>query len=192
MEFVEPIKDKAKIEAMKQWLKQRNYRDYLLFVLGINSGLRISDLLSLTVEDVVESQSTTMREQKTNKRKKIQWSNTCTSAINEYLKETGLTTGALFASRKPDGNGNSKAISRQQAYDIINKAAVETKVITKKNNMRIGCHSLRKTFGYHAYNSGVSLEKIQYIMNHSSSKTTLRYIGITEESLNEVYLGMNL
>lgn len=56
----------------------------------------------------------------------------------------------------------------------------------------IGTHSLRKTFGYHAYNDGVSLELLMQIFNHSSRRETLPYIGITEDEKKEVYLRSNL
>lgn len=74
MEFVEPIRDKRKIESMKLVLRGSNMRDYCLFVLGINSGLRVSDLLRLNIEDVVSEKGKvldriTIREKKTGKTK---------------------------------------------------------------------------------------------------------------------------
>lgn len=210
IEYVEPIKSKEHIEAMKSSLKSKSLRDWLLFTLGINSGLRISDLLKLTVEDVVNRDRISVKEQKSarkarpakdglpskpakaGKTKDFPLSKTCILAINEYLRETGLTTGVLFPSRKSGESGAAKAISRQQAYQVINDAAVDAKVITASNGVKIGCHSLRKSFGFHAYNKGVSLELIQKLLNHSSPAVTLRYIGITKESMDEVYLGMDL
>ena len=64
MKIVEPIRDKKKIDAMKRYLKGKNIRDYVLFVLGINSGLRISDLLNLKVEDVQGKERITLKEKK--------------------------------------------------------------------------------------------------------------------------------
>lgn len=210
MEYVEPIKSKEHIAAMKSALKhgygvkQGSLRDWTLFILGINSGLRISDLLRLTVEDVVNRDRITIKEQKSarvakdgkpakaGKTKDFPLSSNCVDAINEYLSTTKLSSGSLFPSRKLGEHGISQPISRQQAYDIINGAALHTKIITKKNSMKIGCHSLRKTFGYHAYNSGVPIETIQKLMNHSSSSTTLAYIGITRQSMDDVYTGLNL
>lgn len=100
MEYVEPIRDKKKIEAMKKYLKGTNLRDYLLFVLGINSGLRISDLLSLRVETVHHADRVAIRERKTGKTKDFPLSLACKTAIQEYIKQSGLTTGPLFPSRK--------------------------------------------------------------------------------------------
>jgi integrase len=76
MEYVEPIRNKTDIEVMKRILKKRNLRDYALFVLGINSGLRISDMLGLKIKDVTHASKRTriadrirIREQKTGKAK---------------------------------------------------------------------------------------------------------------------------
>ncbi|WP_312423111.1 site-specific integrase [Anaerospora hongkongensis] len=192
MEYVQPIRDKKQIENMKRYLKDSNLRDYLLFVLGINSGLRISDLLKLTVDDVKSKERISIKETKTGKVKDFPLSDTCKKAIAEYLKETKLTEGVLFPSRKNKGNDIAKAISRQQAYDVINKAAEEVRVITKTNGIRIGTHTLRKTFGYHAYQSGVGIEVIQKLLNHSAPSVTLRYLGITQDELDEVYINLNL
>lgn len=199
MEYVEPIKDKAKIEKMKYCLKhgygvkQGSLRDWLLFVLGISSGLRISDLLKLTVEDVAGMDRLSIQESKTNKTKDFPLRQCCKSAINEYLSSpSSPKSGSLFPSRKLDSMGQTKSISRQQAYEVINAAAVEAKVITKTNGVHIGSHSLRKTMSYHLYNAGIGIEIIMEMLNHSSVKTTMKYIGITRETMDAAYLSLDI
>ncbi len=182
MELVEPIRSKKQIDAMKRYLKSGNIRDYLLFVLGINSGLRISDLLSLQMQDVKGKERISLREQKTGKTKDFPLSDTCQKAIKEYLQVRGMDTGFLFASRKGQG-----AISRVQAYRILNEAA---RAIGIKE--QIGTHTLRKTFGYWAYQAGVDITRIQKLLNHSAPSVTLAYIGITKEELDDVYINLNL
>lgn len=182
MEYVEPIRDKKKIESMKKILKAGNLRDHCLFILGINSGLRISDLLSLKVEDVVGKDRIFLREKKTGKAKDFPLSDTCKKTIAEYLKETGLTSGNLFPSRK-----GHAPITRVQAYRILNEAA---KSVGIKD--AIGTHTLRKTFGYWAYQQGVDVTRIQKLLNHSAPSVTLAYIGITKEELDSVYINLNL
>ncbi|OBY76460.1 integrase [Paenibacillus sp. KS1] len=182
MEFVEPIKNKKQIEAMKKYLRGQNVRDYLLLVLGINSGLRISDLLRLNIEDVYKQERISLREQKTGKHKDFPLSEVCKKAIHEFVKESGRQTGILFASRK----GN-KPIGRVQAYRILNDAARQVGI-----KEAIGVHSTRKTFAYHAYQSGVDITRIQKLLNHSSPGVTLAYIGITKMELDEVYISLNL
>ncbi|MDR3602814.1 MAG: site-specific integrase [Desulfosporosinus sp.] len=186
MEFVEPIRDRKKIEAMKKVLRGCNLRDYVLFILGINSGLRVSDLLKLKTSDVLDEKGKvrdriTVREKKTGKTKTFPFSDTVIKALKEYLVDT-LPEMALFPSRK-----GGEPITRQQAYRIINDAAKTVGIMEK-----IGTHTLRKTFGYHAYIAGVDVTRIQSLLNHSSPKETLRYIGITQDELDDVYLNLNL
>ena len=99
----------------------------------------------------------------------------------------------LFRSRK----GDNIPITRQQAYRIINNAAEALGLVERNENGviisgEIGTHTLRKTFGYHAFQNGTSLELLMDIFNHSSKSQTLRYIGITEEQKKDVYLQSNL
>lgn len=182
MEIVEPIRDKKKIEAMKKYLKGQSLRNYLLFVLGINSGLRISDLLNLQVEDVMNKDRISLKEKKTGKTKDFPISDVCRKAINEYFKSENKTSGALFPSRK-----GGKPISRVQAYLIINGAAKAVGIKEK-----IGNHSMRKSFGLFAYQQGIDITRIQQLLNHSSPGITLRYIGITKQELDSVYINLNL
>ena len=187
MEFVEPIRDKKQIDNMKRYLKERNLRDWLLFVLGINNGLRISDLLSLQIADVKDCDRITIREKKTGKAKDFPLSDNCKKALSEYMKVTGLTVGPLFPSRKITGCRGTGAISRQQAYTAINAAARAVGI-----KVAIGTHTLRKTFGYWAFQQGVNVTIIQQLLNHSAPPVTLRYIGITKDELDQVYIKLNL
>ena len=182
MEYVEPVRSKQQIENIKRYLKLNNLRDYLLFVLGINSGLRISDLLLLTLEDVKERDRIILREKKTGKTKDFPLSDTCKKAIQEFLGSTRISSGWLFKSKK----GNNP-ITRIQAYRIINSAA---RAVGIKD--AIGTHTLRKTFGYWAYKKGVDVTKIQKLLNHSAPSVTLAYIGITKDELDNVYINLNL
>lgn len=188
MEFVQPIRDLKQIDTLKKLLKQQSLRDYCLFVLGINSGLRISDLLKLRISDVSENGKVKdrirLREKKTNKFKDFPISNNAKKAIKEYLQSRVINNEdePLFLSRK-----NKGFILRQRAYLILNEAAKSIGIKEK-----IGTHTLRKTFGYHAYNNGYDITLIQKLFNHSSSSVTLRYIGITQEELDDVYLSLDL
>lgn len=182
MEQVEPIRSKKQINSIKCYLKNSNLRDYLLFVLGINSGLRISDLLLLTIDDVKGKNRIVLREKKTGKFKDFPLSDTCKKAIQEYLVAIQYSSGWLFKSKKGD-----RPITRIQAYRIINKAARTVGI-----NDAIGTHTLRKTFGYWAYKNGVDITRVQKLLNHSAPSITLAYIGITKEELDAVYINLNL
>ena len=187
MEFVQPIKDVKQIETIKRLLRE-NLRDYCLFVLGINAGLRISDLLRLRILDVWDEgkpkDRISLREAKTNKYKDFPISNNAKVAIRDYLKTRTILNEnePLFLSRK-----NKGFLLRQQAYRILNDVAKAVGIKEK-----IGTHTLRKTFGYHAFNNGYDITLIQRLFNHSSPSITLRYIGITQEQMDDVYLSLDL
>lgn len=187
MEFVQPIRNLKQIETIKKLLKSQNMRDYCLFVFGINSGLRISDLLKLRISDIAENgkikDRIRLREKKTNKFKDFPLSTSTKSALKDYLKIRNYTEDEpLFISRK-----NKGFLLRQQAYKIINDVAKSVGIKEK-----IGTHTLRKTFGYHAYNNGYDITLIQKLFNHSSPSVTLRYIGITQDKLDDVYMSLDL
>ena len=188
LEFVQPIRDKNQINLIKKLLKMSNMRDYCLFTLGINSGLRISDMLKLKISDVLTKkhkprERISLREGKTGKTKDFPLSDTAKKAIIEYLDIRDYELDEpLFKSRKGTG-----AINRQQAYKIINKVAKEIGI-----KERIGTHTMRKTFGYHAYNKGIDVSYLQKIFNHSAPSTTLNYLGLTQDDLDSIYLNLNL
>lgn len=202
MKSVEPIRDKNVIKNMRSILKAQSIRNELLFILGINVGLRISDILKLKVQDLIKTISSKMpkdyvilTETKTGKTKKFYLGDIVKKVIINYIKENpGLELdNYVFISRK----GDNKPITRQQAYRILNNAAESLGLVERDANGtiivgEIGTHTLRKTFGYHAYKSGITLELLMDLFNHSSKSQTLRYIGITEDQKKDVYLQSNL
>jgi Site-specific recombinase XerD len=186
---VEAIKDKKQIDKVKTVLKKNSFRDYLLFVMGINTGLRISDLLNLTFKDVLNdagavSDTIKVKEKKTGKTKTFLINETLKKGLLEYMKDVETQpTGYLFSSRK----GDNQPITRIQAYRIINDACSIAKI-----KGSIGTHTLRKTFGYWAYKQGIDITLLMKIFNHSAPSITLRYIGITQEDINNVYVNLSL
>lgn len=173
MNKVEPIRSKEKIEKMKTELIKRGYRDYLLFVMGINTGLRISELLRLQVADVENRSHIIIREKKTDKRKKF----LINSRLKEDLEKFTASMGPeeyLFQSQK----GSNKPISRVQAYRILNTAAEKLGIES------VGTHTLRKTFGYFHYLEYKDIALLQELFNHSSPSITLDYIGINQDTMD--------
>ena len=177
MELVQPIRDVEKIEEFKGILFENGRfgaRNHLLFVLGINSRLRISDLLRLRFKDVLDAtfkvkKFITLREKKTKKIKQIPVNLSVESAIHMYMDGLDCIDPDqyIFKSNK----GKNKPISRHQAWEILNNAAQKAKM-----SEAIGTHSLRKTFGYHSYQKGIDITLLQKIFNHSAPSITLRYI----------------
>ncbi|MEI8390444.1 MAG: site-specific integrase [bacterium] len=171
MEFVQPLREKNCIEKVKNILLKNGYRDYLLFVAGINTGLRISDLLKLRVSDVKDKSHIEFRETKTGKNKRFYISPTLKTCFDNYTSSM-TSSEFLFQSRK----GINKPITRVQAYKIINDAVKSTGLCDK-----IGTHTLRKTFGYWHYQQFKDIAVLQDIFNHSAPSVTLRYIGINDD-----------
>lgn len=182
MQYVQPIRDKKKIEEIKAVLKENGTRDLLLFSMGINTGLRISDLLKLRVIDVKGKTHVEIKEQKTGKVKRFPILGSLQSLIEEYVRNKDCFE-YLFKSR----NGENKPITRVMAYMIINNAAQKASITDN-----IGTHTLRKTFGYHHYQQFHDIAILQYLLNHSSPSITLRYIGITQDNVEETLQNFEL
>lgn len=180
MKVVQPIRDKEKIEEIKQVLRHESYRNYFLFVMGINTGLRISDLLPLQVKDVRNKTHIVIREKKTGNSKRFLINHALRQEIDEYTQ--GMKDNDyLFKSERGD-----KPIQRVQAYKIINSVA------EKVGLEEIGTHTLRKTFGYHFYQRTKDVAMLQEIFNHSAPSITLRYIGITQDEIDNSLKEFNL
>jgi integrase len=182
---VQPIRDPKKIEEIKSLLMHSSYRDYFMFVLGINTGLRISDLLPLKVKDVKDKDYITLVEKKTSKTKKKNKerrfiiNNDLKSEIQEYIK--GMDEDDwLFPSRK---GGH---IERVRAYEILREVGEKAGVD------QLATHSLRKTFGYHFYQKYKDVAMLQMIFGHSAPSITLRYIGISQDEMDEVLKNFSL
>ena len=172
MKVVQPIRDPKKIRAMKNNLKARDYKYYILFVIGINTGLRVSDVLKLKVSDVEGKDHVTINEQKTGKVKRFLINAPLKKELSDYIKAYGLHEGDfLIQSRK----GVNEPISRVQAYRILSE---EGHIIGLDE---VGTHTMRKTFGYHHYKKYHDVAILQDIFNHSAPSITLRYIGITDD-----------
>ena len=186
----EPIRDKKQTAALIRYYKDRGQmRNCTLIIMGLYTALRISDLLSLTWDDVYDFKHHRVKdilhisEKKTDKTKTLALNNEVISILSLLFSLFHVSPGeAIFKSRK-----TGKAIGRVQAYRIIRKAA---DALEFRN--RVSCHSLRKTFGYHAWKIGVSPVVIMEIYNHSSLDVTRRYLGVTQDDKNEVYLKLDL
>jgi integrase len=179
---VEPIRDKTKIKQMYQFLNGKNPKYGLLFKFGLNTGLRISDILSVRVGDILNENGQfrdyfVLKEKKTAKEKKIKLNNTLRKNIQDYLKITHLDYNSfLFPSKK------GSHIGRVQAYRILKDAA---DILGIEN---FGTHSLRKTWGYWTYKaSKYNIGLIMDTFNHSSQYITLRYIGVNQDQKDELY-----
>ena len=176
---VQPIRNLDDIEKMKWALKRFcGERDYILFVMGINTGLRCGDMLKLKIKDVKKKKEIKIKESKTKKPRPIIL-DSIYNELNEYIET--VESEWLFPSRKGD-----KPISRTQAYRQIIKASEMAEIES------VGTHTMRKTFGYWFYKQYKDVAQLQEILNHSKAEITLRYIGITKEEIDNNLRGFKL
>lgn len=180
MNEVQPIKDLNDVTAIQNFFtKHQRIKMACLVQLGCNVALRITDLLSIKFSDI-EDNLLVLKEQKTGKTRKVTLNDRALSAIHELQKHYPKDE-YLFQS-----NGNRvqlvKPFSRQYVSNQLKEVAEACHLSYPFNT-----HSLRKTFGYHAYKGGVDIHLLQKLFNHSSSTTTFRYIGITDERVRDVY-----
>lgn len=185
---VDPIKNTRDINKIKQYLYgKENKRDYCIFVVGINVGLRAGDLLSLKIKDVTDGNTifdiVTIKEQKTGKTRNFALNKNAKEAIQISINSLADYDfdDYLFKSRK----GGHLGV--RPLHHIIKTL---TKDLGIKGNF--GTHTLRKTMAYHRYINKVPLETLQKLLNHSSSAITLRYIGITQKVIIDCYNAVNL
>lgn len=186
MNYVQPIRDKEKLEEMKNELKKKGTRDYMLFYTGINTGLRISDLLKLKYDDVRNKDGSmkshiSIIEQKTKKSKMFPIANGLYAKLEKYTKNMRLGE-YLFKSQK----GVNRPISASQAYRIIVAAGANVGLTG------LGTHTLRKTFGYHHYQQFHDIAILQQIFNHSSPSITMRYLGLNQDEIDKSYYNFSL
>ena len=178
---VEPIRNEKHIKKVKRLLKD-NTRDLLLFNMGINNGLRISDLLKLKVKavrDLQPGETLKIKEKKTGKQNVLMINKSVHQVLQKYLEETGAEDKEyLFKSR----NGKNKPLARES----VNKMVKEW---TKSFKGNYGTHTLRKTFGYvQRKKYGVSFEVLCKRFGHSSPSITMRYLGIDDKEVNGILL----
>lgn len=173
MNTVEPIRDKRDVYAMKKYLKQKDQKYYIMFITGIYLGLRINEILKMTVGDVKGRTTATFRQSKTGKEITVAYNDELIREYKEYCSERTCEEALI-----PNPNNEYKSITRDMAYKVLREAA--DKVGIKYN---VGTHSLRKTCGYHYYRQHHDIVTLQVWFNHRSASDTLRYIGVTKDSV---------
>ena len=174
-------------EAMnltRKLAKDGNYKMSLFIALGCFTGLRISDILSLRWNQVLDTDEFTIIEHKTKKKRTIRVNLQLKKHIRdcyEHIQPVGINAPILISQK-------GTVFSIQRINEVL-------KEIKKKYRLQIGnfsCHSLRKTFGRQVYNmnndnSELALVKLMELFNHSSVSITKRYLGLRQEELLNTY-----
>lgn len=191
MNTAQPIREWSELENLKKYYKEvrPNCRNQLLVIMGLNTALRISDLLALQWDDVYDFEKKEFKshiillEQKTGKESTIFINQSILEALVDYRKSLRKQKTTIKKSRYLFRvNSKNLAISRVQAFRIIKDAADDCEI-----KGSISCHSLRKTFGYHAWKQGASPVLLMNIFNHSSYRVTKRYLGIEQDDRDTVF-----
>lgn len=185
MKKVQPIRDERIIDGMKHYFRIRSLRNYLFFCIGIYSGLRVSDLCMLRVEEVRGSH-VSLTEKKNKHAKRFIIHPSIREDLDRYI--SGMSDGDyLFASRQRKKVSRIKyqPIDRTTAYRFLNEAAREFGL------KEIGCHTLRKTWAYRLYmQDPKNLALLMDMFGHSDPRETLDYIGLTQDMMDKAIMSL--
>lgn len=187
MSTTQPIRNIETLEQFKKYYQyvKPNARNYALIIVGLNSALRISDILHLTYGDVYDfekrkwKEHIVVEEQKTHKTNRIYINKEIRKVLEASLEhEKCMPKEWIFQGQKH----GKEPLSRYQAFRIIKEAAAYAGL-----KDHISCHSLRKTFGYHAWKQGTPPILLMNIYNHSTFQVTKRYLGIEQDDKDAVF-----
>lgn len=185
--IVEPIKSKKDLERIEEFLENHSKRNRLIFAIGINTGLRVSDILGLNVEDVDGKSYVEIKEKKNGKYKRFPLNAKLKALIKDYLQHERCKSYSL-AENEPLFLGKKHCrLDRSQVYRFLNEACKQLGITAN-----VGTHTMRKSFGYHFYKQYNDVALLQKILNHSSPAITLRYIGIAQEEIDFSYNNFEL
>ena len=171
--IVEPIKSKKDLERIEEFLERHSRRNRLIFAFGINTGLRVSDILGLNVKDVEGKSYVEIKEKKTGKYKRFPLNTKLKALIKDYLQNERCKSYALSENEPLFLGKKHCRLDRSQVYRFLNDACKQLGIIAN-----VGTHTMRKSFGYHFYKKYNDVALLQKILNHSSPAMTLKYIGV--------------
>lgn len=194
MKLVQPIRDLETLQRCFEIAREhdRNRKTgevswELILLIGLNTSLRVSDFRRFKVSDLRGKDYAQMQAKKTGKEARILINPQARREINRLLAGR-KPDEYIFQSRQKDSiTHKARPITRQRCYQIMNTIAKEAGI-----EERIGCHTLRKTFGYHYYKLTGDVVSLQRILGHSFQRETLVYIGVVQENIDESLMKMNM
>ena len=172
------------LNLIRKLAKDKDYKMSLLIALGCFTGLRISDILALRWEQILNTEEFTITEKKTGKRRTLRLN----PQLQQHIRE-------CYDRIQPIGIKAPILVSQKGTVFSVQRINVILKEIKKKYRLKVknfSCHSLRKTFGRQVYNmnsenSELALVKLMELFNHSSVAITKRYLGLRQEEILETY-----
>lgn len=182
MNIVQPF-PKNKINDIAKWLKNYNEKYYVIFLIGISVGIRISDILNLKISDMKNTDRIVIKEKKTGKTKIFPLKPNIAKIVKNYIQNycDEEYQEYIFLGKK------GAKLDRSAVYRILNKCVQELDI-----SMKCGTHSLRKYCGRAIYDKTKDLALVMSVFNHSSQLISSRYIGLTEDRIKETYLNLDL
>lgn len=192
MGTTQPIREKEELKKFMEYYQTVHSmpRNYALIVLGLHTALRISDILHLKWKDIYDFEEKCYRnhlfvqEKKTGKKNMVALNAHVKKALELLRKERQDAAPTDYIFTKSTDYG--APLSRSQAFRIVKRAAEDA-----LHEEHISCHSLRKTFGYHAWKQGTPPALLMDIYNHSSYKVTKRYLGIEQDERDSIFMGID-
>ena len=192
MGTTQPIREKEQLTKFMEYYQTvcPSRRNYALLIFGVYSALRISDILALRWTDIYDFQEKIYRdhlfisEKKTGKSNVVALNRHIKEVLEDYRQERNPVPGDYIFTKSTD---YSSPLSRSQAFRIVKRAAEEA-----LHEEHISCHSLRKTFGYHAWKQGTPPALLMDIYNHSSYRITKKYLGIEQDERDSIFLSMDI
>jgi len=196
MNSAQPIKKTKDLEKFKNYYKEikLNHRNRLLIIVGLNTALRISDILSLKWKYIYDFERKEYKnhiiitEQKTGKMSQVYINSNVLDALKDYKDYLEQRNQTINSNTYLFNHSNKNVpITRSQAFRIVKEAADYYSI-----SGVISCHSLRKTFGYHAWKQGIEPALLVTIFNHSSFNITKRYLGIEQDDKDKIFKKIKL
>ena len=174
MNKVQPIRSKKKVRELGEEIRKSGEKYYIMYNIGIYTGMRVSDIVSLKKKNISSIRTIKLREQKTNKSNEYIINKPLWDILKKYIENMDDDDYLI-----PSREGIGQHIGRVRAYQVIKNAA------NKVGINGLGTHSLRKTFGYWFYKQYKDIATLQRIFKHSDPSITLMYIGITDEEIDD-------
>lgn len=175
----QPLRTADDIAMVRGLIKEKTgknaLRNLIIFNVGINNGIRTNDILKLKTDDVLNKDKITIVESKTGKERTVHFPAKIRKQIKNYVENRGYQSEWLFPSYKD----HTQPISTQAVYRMFKRIAAGHPSLKG-----LTAHSMRRTFGYHYYKKTHDIVTLMNLFNHSSQAITLRYIGITQEELD--------
>lgn len=194
MKVVQPIRDLDVLQKCYDIAREHDKRKKtgevsweLILLIGFNTSLRVSDFRRFKVQDIRGKDYAQIQAKKTGKEARILINPSARRDINRLLVGRKGDEYILQSKQKDYVTHRARPITRQRVYQIMNTIAKQAGI-----EERIGCHTLRKTFGYHYYKMTGDVVSLQRILCHSYQRETLIYIGVIQENIDESLMKLNM